>query len=132
MLANSRWDLTDRTCFRNLRFSVPSTCGYDHQLSDPAFKTRQQQQFLSHPNHPHRLWGPNSLLFKGYRHSSPGIKRTGFNADHSLLSNAEVKNEWSCASTPPSYLHGVHKGNFTLHVNNVHGMKHVLVQSNAF
>jgi len=39
---------------------------------------------------------------------------------HSSLSNVEVKNEWSCTSTPPVYLHGMYgdscNGTFVLNV----------------
>jgi hypothetical protein len=36
-----------------------------------------------------------------------GIKWPGREADHSSPSSAEVKNAWSCTSTPPICLHGV-------------------------
>jgi hypothetical protein len=48
---------------------------------------------------------------------SPGIKRPGCEADLSPPSNAEVKNVWSYASTPPIRLHGVlvkYRNNFIL------------------
>jgi len=32
---------------------------------------------------------------------SPGIKQPGYEGDHSPPSSAEVKNVWSCTSTPP-------------------------------
>jgi hypothetical protein len=35
------------------------------------------------------------------------VKRPGREADHSPLSSAEVKNEWSYTSTPPKRPHGV-------------------------
>jgi hypothetical protein len=35
------------------------------------------------------------------------VKRPEFEADHSPLSSAEVKNAWSYISTPPIRLHGV-------------------------
>jgi hypothetical protein len=38
---------------------------------------------------------------------SLGVKRPGREADHSPTSSAEVKNAWSCTSTPPVRLHGV-------------------------
>jgi hypothetical protein len=37
----------------------------------------------------------------------PGLKWLGHEADHSLPSSAEVKNEWSYTSTPTTRLHGV-------------------------
>jgi hypothetical protein len=44
-------------------------------------------------------WVPGAL--------SLGLKRPGREADHSPPSSAEVKNAWSCISTPPIRLHGV-------------------------
>jgi hypothetical protein len=38
---------------------------------------------------------------------SMGVRRLGREADHSSPSSAEVKNAWSCISTPPVRLHGV-------------------------
>jgi hypothetical protein len=38
---------------------------------------------------------------------SLGVKRPGREANHSPPSSAEVKNAWSCTSTPPICLHGV-------------------------
>jgi hypothetical protein len=43
-------------------------------------------------------WVPGAL--------SLWVKRPGREADHSRLSSAEVKNAWSCTSTPPVRLHG--------------------------
>jgi hypothetical protein len=43
----------------------------------------------------------------------PVVKRPGPELDHSLPSNAEVKNEWSCTSPPPIRLHGVDRDSFT-------------------
>jgi hypothetical protein len=40
------------------------------------------ERFLSSPKRPHRLWGPPSLLFNGYRCSFPGVRRPGREADH--------------------------------------------------
>ena len=55
---------------------------------------------------PDWLWDPS-------RGSFPEVKRPRPNADHSSPSNAEVKNEWSHTSTPPTGLHGVERINFT-------------------
>jgi hypothetical protein len=38
---------------------------------------------------------------------SPGVKRSGREADHSPPCRAEVKNAWSYISTPPTRFHGV-------------------------
>jgi hypothetical protein len=42
-----------------------------------------------------------SLLSSGYWALSPGLKRPGCEADHSLPSSAEVKKKWSYTSTTP-------------------------------
>jgi hypothetical protein len=49
---------------------------------------------LFSPKRPHRLWGPPSLLFNGYRRSFPVLKRPGRDVDHSPPSSVRVKNEW--------------------------------------
>jgi hypothetical protein len=60
-----------------------------------------------------RLQGLPSHLLNGYRRSFPGVKRPRRNVHHSPPTSAEVKNAWSCTSTPPVYLHGVDRENFT-------------------
>jgi hypothetical protein len=48
-----------------------------------------------------------------------GVKRPAREADHSLPSSAEIKNEWNYMSTPSIRLHGAvlskrkHKDNFS-------------------
>jgi hypothetical protein len=42
-----------------------------------------------------------------------GVRRPEHEFDHSLLSNAEVKNEWSHSSVPPLRFHGVAREIFT-------------------
>jgi len=44
---------------------------------------------------------------------SPGLKRSGCEADHLLLSSVEVKNEWSYTSASSIRLHGVDEDIFT-------------------
>ena len=39
----------------------------------------------------------------------PGSKRPERGFDHWPPSRAEIKNEWSCTSTPPTYLHSVER-----------------------
>jgi hypothetical protein len=53
-------------------------------------------------------------------HPAPNLMGSGVpflgaeqSGDHSLLSNAEVKNEWSYTTTHPMCLHGVDRDNFT-------------------
>jgi len=45
--------------------------------------------------------------------SFPGVKQLGREVNHSFLSNAEVKNEWSYTSSPTVCLHGVERENFS-------------------
>ena len=43
----------------------------------------------------------------------PGVEQPGLFVDNSVPFSAEVKNDWSCTSTPPICLCGVDKDNFT-------------------
>jgi len=52
-----------------------------------------------------QLWDQPSLLSNGAL--SLGVKRPGREADHSSPSSVEVKNAWSCTSTPPIRLNAV-------------------------
>jgi hypothetical protein len=52
---------------------------------------------------------PRCLLLNRYKCSFLGVKRPGREfTTHIHPSSAEVKNEWSCTSNPPTCLHGVH------------------------
>jgi hypothetical protein len=51
--------------------------------------------FFSFPNRAKGLWGPPILLLRGCRRSFLGVKRAGCEVNHSSLSSAEVKNEWT-------------------------------------
>jgi hypothetical protein len=48
-----------------------------------------------------RVWGQLSLLFSGYRESLRGLMRPESEVDYSFPFRDVVKNEWSCASSPP-------------------------------
>ena len=53
----------------------------------------------------------------GYWGSYPGgvvVKKPGHEFNHSPPFSAEVKNEWSYTSTPPTRLHGLKQGNLYL------------------
>jgi len=52
---------------------------------------------------------PPSLLFNGYWGSYLEVKLPVREAGHSPPPSAEVKNEWSYATTPPICLHGVER-----------------------
>jgi hypothetical protein len=72
---------------------------------------------FSSPYHPDLRWGPPSLLFSGHEASLLVVKWPKCDADHSLPSSTEVKNEWRCTSTP-EYLHSMYRDNFTfVHLN---------------
>jgi hypothetical protein len=43
------------------------------------------------------------------------VRRSGFEADRLPQSNAEVKNERSCAFTPPTHLYGLYRENVYKH-----------------
>jgi len=43
---------------------------------------------------PDQLWGPPSLLFKGYESSFLGVKRPRHEVNPSPPPHAKVKNEW--------------------------------------
>ena len=62
------------------------------------------------PKHPDRLWDPHSLLSSGHRNSFPVLRRSRREANHSLPSNAKVKNESNLTSTPPyDFMAGIGK-----------------------
>ena len=54
------------------------------------------------------LWGPHSILFKGYQASSPGVKKPGHEFSHSPPSSAGIKNEWIDTTFPSPSTHGFH------------------------
>jgi hypothetical protein len=62
-----------------------------------ALNTIKKEPFSKRPD---RLWSPPSLLFNEYRSSFLEIQRLRPEADHLPLSSANVKNKWSCTSTP--------------------------------
>jgi hypothetical protein len=63
----------------------------DYSLDGPGIESRWGGEiFLACP---HRLWGPPSLLYNGYRVFPWGKLRPGRTADHSPPSSAEVMEE---------------------------------------
>ena len=68
--------------------------------------------FFSSPNLSEGPWGPPSLLFNEYRASFPGLRRPGSKVNHLHTCTAQVRNEWSYTSTPPTCLHGVDREKF--------------------
>ena len=57
-----------------------------------------EENFLF-PNRPYQLWGQRILVFNVSRGYFARVQRPECNNDHSRLSSAEVKNEWSSSST---------------------------------
>jgi hypothetical protein len=53
------------------------------------------------------------FLFYGNHGSFPGVKQPRCEVNNSPSSSAEVKNEGSCTSASPIYLHGMDRENFT-------------------
>ena len=54
-------------------------------LDYPGFESQQKA-----PKGPNRLWGPLSLLYRGYRGSYLGVKRPRREVGHSFSSSVEV------------------------------------------
>jgi hypothetical protein len=61
------------------------------------------------------LWGPSSLLFNGHWRSLPVVKRSGRGVNHWPPSSADVKNEWSCTSSPCIRFRGVNRDDCTFY-----------------
>jgi hypothetical protein len=57
-------------------------------------------------------WGPNQLPMQWVLAFFPGVQPPEREVNHTPPSTVEVKNEWSCTSTPPICLHGVDRENF--------------------
>ena len=68
---------------------------------------------LYSPKRSDRLWGQLSLLFIGYRGSFWGAKKPRREVNHTPLSIAEVRNDWSYTSFILIYVHGVERDNVT-------------------
>jgi hypothetical protein len=76
--------------------------GYSDVMGWAAIPFQQGQNYFFSPWYPDRLWAPPSLLSN--RHQGlfpPEVTWSGYEADHSSPSSAEVKNIWSHTSIPP-------------------------------
>jgi hypothetical protein len=64
------------------------------------------------------------------------VKAAREEADHSHISSAEIKNEWSCTFSLPTSFHGVDMGNFTLtfyritRICNIHSKNYTISKLN--
>jgi hypothetical protein len=76
-----------------------------------GFDSRHGQWWgsFSSPPRPDQSWGPPNHLSSGYLGGVllRGVRRPGCEADDLPPSSTEVKNAWSCTSTPPALLHGM-------------------------
>jgi hypothetical protein len=81
-------------------------------LGRPVFESWQRFSLLE--NNPDRVWNLSSLISSTYVCSFPWAKRPGREIDHSHPSSAEVKNEWSCTSSPLVFFRGMDRDNITL------------------
>jgi hypothetical protein len=68
----------------------------------PGFESWKRFSLLE--NNPDLLWSLPSFISSAYMCFFPWAKRPGREIGHSHLSSAEVKNEWSCTSSPPLYV----------------------------
>jgi len=68
------------------------------------------------PKHSHRLWGQLSLLFTGYLSSFWGAKKLRREVNHTPVSSAEVKNDWSYTFFLLIYVRGVERDNVTFFI----------------
>jgi len=60
-----------------------------------------------------RLWCPLNLLLTEYWSSSPGVKWTGLEVNHSSPSSTDVTKEWRSTSSPSVCFHVMGRNNFT-------------------
>jgi hypothetical protein len=71
----------------------------DEEKKFPAFLFATASRLVLRPTRPPSQRVPGTL--------SPGVKRPGHEADHSLPFSAKVKNAWSYTSVLPIRLYGV-------------------------
>ena len=70
------------------------------------------RDFSLHQNVQTGAEGPSKLLYSWCWGTFQVVKRSGREVDRPSPASAELKNEWSYASTPPIRLHVVHRGSF--------------------
>jgi hypothetical protein len=85
-----------------------------HRFGNHGVDLQRGQRFFCFPKCADWLWGPWSLLFKGYpTHFMLVVKWAKCECHHVPPSTAEVKNEWIYTSNPAVCLHGVYRDNCT-------------------
>jgi len=76
-------------------------------LHDPGFENRYGQQILLFSQNIHTCCMATHPHIQHVPGFFPAVKQPRHKVNHSPLSSIKVKNEWSCAPTPPIHLHGV-------------------------
>jgi hypothetical protein len=95
--------------------NIFTATSHDHYgLEDPGFVSLEGQDISFYPKLPDRACGPSIPLFNSFRSSVPGVMPLEREVNHSHPSSTDVKNEWSCTSTPTIHLYGFDRDNFTL------------------
>ena len=71
-------------------------------MDDPGFEPRQGREiFHFFEDIQTDFEAPSILILKGYCSSFPGLKRPEYEFDRSPPYSVEIKNGWSCTSSPP-------------------------------
>jgi hypothetical protein len=76
------------------------------------------KKFFSSPQRAARQWRLLSFLSNGTGGSFPEVDQQDGETDHAFTSSADVKNAWSCMSSPPIRFHDVVHREFTF-CNNI-------------
>jgi hypothetical protein len=76
------------------------------------------KRFFFSPKHPHRLWGPPSLILLAARvFTGVGVKQPGSAVNQSPPSSTKAKrNRVIYTFTPPTYRHGMDRENLNLYL----------------
>ena len=93
-------------------FPPKSVCVLVTDWALPGSNPCGDKRYCSSSKNADGLWGPASLLFRGHRRSSLGVKWQGPQIDELLPTGAEVKYEWSCSALPLICLYCVNMENF--------------------
>jgi hypothetical protein len=85
-----------------------------YRLENTGFDIQGRQEILLFSKTPSQFFDPACLMYNGYWGSSLEVNQPGCQVDHSPLSSADVKNEWSYTHTPPLCPHDMDRKNITL------------------